>query len=59
MKYQFQKPVVIGSGMMGATIAALLANIGIPVKLLDIVPNNRVSTSQFLHSRLCCPGLDR
>lgn len=36
MKYQINKAVVIGSGTMGAAIAAHLANIGVPVTLLDI-----------------------
>ena len=36
MKYQIHKAVVIGSGTMGAAIAAHLANIGVPVMLLDI-----------------------
>lgn len=36
MKYQIHKAVVIGSGTMGAAIAAHLANIGVPVTLLDI-----------------------
>ncbi len=36
MKYHIHKAVVIGSGTMGAAIAAHLANIGIPVTLLDI-----------------------
>jgi len=36
MKYQIHKAVVIGSGTMGAAIAAHLANAGIPVTLLDI-----------------------
>ncbi len=40
MKYQVRKAVVIGSGTMGAAIAAHLANIGVPVALLDIVPNS-------------------
>ena len=39
MKYKFHKAVVIGSGTMGAAIAAHLANAGVPVTLLDIVPN--------------------
>ena len=30
---------VIGSGVMGSGIAAHLANVGIPVLLLDMVPN--------------------
>ncbi|HET9905999.1 MAG TPA: 3-hydroxyacyl-CoA dehydrogenase NAD-binding domain-containing protein [Anaerolineales bacterium] len=36
MKYQIHKAVVIGSGTMGAAIAAHLANSGVPVTLLDI-----------------------
>ena len=36
MKYQIHKAVVIGSGTMGAAIAAHLANSGIPATLLDI-----------------------
>ena len=39
MKYQIKKAVVIGAGTMGAAIAAHLANAGVPVTLLDIVPN--------------------
>ncbi|XBP82817.1 3-hydroxyacyl-CoA dehydrogenase NAD-binding domain-containing protein [Bacillus velezensis] len=34
-----KKAAVLGSGVMGSGIAAHLANIGIPVLLLDIVPN--------------------
>lgn len=37
MKYNIHKAVVIGSGTMGAAIAAHLANVGVPVTLLDIV----------------------
>ena len=40
MKYQIHKAVVIGSGTMGSAIAAHLANAGVPVTLLDIVPEN-------------------
>src|SRR5215207_1461410 len=36
MNYKIHKAVVIGSGTMGAAIAAHLANSGIPVILLDI-----------------------
>ncbi|HEX9617477.1 MAG TPA: 3-hydroxyacyl-CoA dehydrogenase/enoyl-CoA hydratase family protein [Anaerolineales bacterium] len=39
MKYQFHRAVVIGSGTMGAAIAAHLANVGVRVTLLDIVPD--------------------
>ena len=35
---QINKVGVLGSGVMGAGIAAHLANAGIPVVLLDIVP---------------------
>jgi 3-hydroxyacyl-CoA dehydrogenase len=39
MKYHIFRAVVVGSGTMGAAIAAHLANIGVPTTLLDIVPN--------------------
>jgi 3-hydroxyacyl-CoA dehydrogenase len=35
-----QKVGVIGAGVMGASIAAHITNAGIPVYLLDIVPND-------------------
>jgi 3-hydroxyacyl-CoA dehydrogenase len=38
MGYRIRKAAVIGSGTMGGGIAALLAGIGIPTLLLDIVP---------------------
>ncbi len=38
MGMQIKKAAVLGSGVMGAGIAAHLANIGIPTLLLDIVP---------------------
>lgn len=38
MKYQIYNAVVIGAGTMGASIAAHLANIGVRVTLLDIIP---------------------
>ncbi|MFM2045795.1 MAG: hypothetical protein RLY86_4371, partial [Pseudomonadota bacterium] len=36
---QIKKAAVIGAGVMGSGIAAHIANAGIPVYLLDIVPN--------------------
>lgn len=39
MKYKIHRAVVIGSGTMGAAIAAHLSNAGVPVTLLDIVPD--------------------
>jgi 3-hydroxyacyl-CoA dehydrogenase len=38
MPYQIRKAAVLGAGVMGAAIAAHLANVGIPGLLLDIVP---------------------
>lgn len=38
MSFDIEKVAVIGAGTMGGGIAAHLANIGIPVLLLDIVP---------------------
>jgi len=40
MKYRIQKVAVLGSGVMGSGIACHLANIGLDVLLLDIVPFN-------------------
>ncbi len=40
MPYQIRKAAVLGAGVMGAAIAAHLANVGIPSLLLDIVPQN-------------------
>ena len=39
MRYSIKKAAVIGSGTMGGGIAALLAGVGIPTLLLDIVPD--------------------
>ncbi len=39
MSYGINRVTVIGSGTMGAAIAGHLANAGIPVHLLDIVPD--------------------
>jgi 3-hydroxyacyl-CoA dehydrogenase len=39
MTYKFHRAVVIGAGTMGAALAAHLANAGVPVTLLDIVPD--------------------
>ncbi|NIS67923.1 MAG: 3-hydroxyacyl-CoA dehydrogenase, partial [Proteobacteria bacterium] len=38
MKYKIEKAAVMGAGVMGSTIAAHLANVGIPCYLMDIVP---------------------
>ncbi len=38
MLYEIRKAAVLGAGVMGAAIAAHLANVGMPSLLLDIVP---------------------
>lgn len=40
MTKRIRKAAVLGSGVMGSGIACHLANIGVEVLLLDIVPNN-------------------
>ncbi|UCD98278.1 MAG: enoyl-CoA hydratase/isomerase family protein [Chloroflexota bacterium] len=68
MKYQVRKAVVIGAGTMGAAIAAHLANIHVPVTLLDIAPTklNQKEKEQGLtledpkvRNRIVQEGFDR
>jgi 3-hydroxyacyl-CoA dehydrogenase len=40
-----EKVAVIGAGVMGASIAAHISNAGIPVYLLDIIPDNATNRS--------------
>lgn len=46
MNHQIRKVAVLGSGVMGSTIAAHLANAGIPSFLLDIVPKDLTPDEQ-------------
>lgn len=46
MKREIRKAAVLGAGVMGATIAGHLANVGIPVYLLDIVPTELTAEEQ-------------
>ena len=46
MTYSIRKAAVIGAGTMGGGIAAHLANIGIPVVLLDMVPRDLSDAEQ-------------
>lgn len=46
MKYKVHNAVVIGAGTMGAAIAAHLANAGVPVTLLDILPKELTPEEQ-------------
>ena len=57
MKYQIHKAVVIGSGTMGAAIAAHLANAGVPVTLLDIVPQDAIDKAT--RNKIVNEGWDR
>jgi 3-hydroxyacyl-CoA dehydrogenase len=68
MKYKFHQAVVIGSGTMGAAVAAHLANAGVPVTLLDIVPNKLLPEEEqkgltlqdkAVRNRIVQQGLDR
>jgi 3-hydroxyacyl-CoA dehydrogenase len=68
MKYKFHRAVVIGSGTMGAALAAHLANAGIPVTLLDIIPNKLLPEEEqkgltlqdkVVRNRIVQQGLDR
>jgi 3-hydroxyacyl-CoA dehydrogenase len=68
MKYKFHRAVVIGAGTMGAAIAAHLANAGVPVTLLDIVPNKLLPEEEqkgltlqdkVVRNRIVQQGLDR
>ena len=50
-----RKVAVIGSGVMGSSIAAHFANVGIPSLLLDIVPteltDHEVASGQALQNK--------
>ena len=66
--FSVQKAAVIGAGTMGAGIAALIADAGIPVVLLDIVPSKLTEEdiakgidpqSPIFRNRLAQSGKDR
>jgi 3-hydroxyacyl-CoA dehydrogenase len=59
MKYHIHKAVVICSGTMGAAIAAHLANVGVPVTLLDIVPNDAPSDDKEARNKIVNAGWER
>jgi 3-hydroxyacyl-CoA dehydrogenase len=46
MSFRIRKAAVLGAGVMGSGIAAHLANAGIPVLLLDIVPPKAEPTTR-------------
>ncbi len=55
MVERIEKAAVLGAGTMGAGIAAYLANVGIPVLLMDIVPEGEEKDRNRLSKR----GLER
>jgi 3-hydroxyacyl-CoA dehydrogenase len=68
MRYQVHKAVVVGSGTMGAALAAHLANAGVSVTLLDIVPDKLTPeeekaglslTAKVVRDRIASQGLGR
>jgi 3-hydroxyacyl-CoA dehydrogenase len=58
MKYQINKAVVVGAGTMGAAMAAHLANAGIPVTLLDIVPKDAPEGNKAARNKIVNAGLE-
>lgn len=56
MAYRVDHAVVIGSGTMGAAIAAHLANAGVPVTLLDIVPPDAPASDPVARSKIVREG---
>src|SRR5512139_2408002 len=59
MKYKIHRAVVVGSGTMGAAIAAHLANAGVPVTLLDIVPKDAPADDKDARNKIVNDGWDR
>jgi 3-hydroxyacyl-CoA dehydrogenase len=59
MKYHIHKAVVIGSGTMGAAIAAHLANAGVPVTLLDILPKDAPVGDREARNKIVSDGWER
>lgn len=59
MNYKVHKAVVIGAGTMGAALAAHLANAGVPVTLLDIVPKDAPAGDKAARNKIVTDGWDR
>src|SRR5579871_1349056 len=60
MTYKVEHAAVIGAGVMGAGIAAHLANVGIPTLLMDMVPPDaQGSTDHAARSRIAASGIER
>jgi 3-hydroxyacyl-CoA dehydrogenase len=59
MTYKIHNAVVIGAGTMGAALAAHLANAGVPVTLLDIVPKDAPAGDKAARNKIVAEGWDR
>ena len=59
MVFHINKAVVIGSGTMGSAIAAHLANAGVPVTLLDIVPQGEYVNDKASRNKIVNDGWNR
>lgn len=59
MTFHIYNAVVIGSGTMGSAIAAHLGNAGIPVTLLDIVPEDTGGVDKDTRNKIVREGWDR
>ncbi|MDH7479121.1 MAG: 3-hydroxyacyl-CoA dehydrogenase NAD-binding domain-containing protein, partial [Syntrophomonadaceae bacterium] len=57
MGREIKKAAVLGAGVMGATIAAHLANVGVPTLLLDIVPHQLTEEEQKKNLTLDSPAV--
>src|SRR4051794_33859490 len=53
-----RKVAVLGAGTMGSRIAAHMANAGIPVVLLDIVPENASSENRTARNAVVASALE-
>jgi len=68
MRYAVNSVAVIGAGTMGASIAALMTNVGLPCTLLDIVPaeltrdevaKGLTMEDRVVRNRIVASGLER
>lgn len=59
MNYKINSAVVVGAGTMGAALAAHLANAGVPVTLLDIVPKDAPAGDKAARNKIVTDGWDR
>ncbi len=57
--YHVHNAVVIGAGTMGAALAAHLANAGVPVTLLDIVPKDAPASDKGGRNKIVNEGWER